>query len=477
MRVVVAGGALSGTAAALALARAGHDVILVERDAHAVPASPADVWDGWQRPGVPHFRLPHQFLALGRAILLEHFHDVFDDLLQAGAVDLDLTAAAPAGMQRTPDLRALAVRRPFIEWAFRRAIDRDRRVTVLPGVRVSSLLPSDRPGRAGGVRTEDGRSIEGDLVIDATGRSSRLASWLVDIGADPMREEVSPCGLVYYARYYRFRSGGTLPATMHPLGPRADLGYMAYGTFNGDSGTWSIVLMVPSGSREWHALRDEPAFTAALRALPAVAPLVADDVSLPISPVLGMGELRNVRRSLIHDGRPVALGVLAIGDVLANTNPVYAWGLSLGLANAVELARVVNDHPTDFEAIAVAFDDAAAPRASACFRWSRETDDSRKRAWSGETIDATSADGDLPLFLSSTLLGAARYDAEIYMRVHRRAQLLDDLDELPRDRALLDRAARIVAERRKSAAAPRPGPELEEMRSIVSRAKATAAGP
>jgi hypothetical protein len=156
--------------------------------------------------------------------------------------------------------------------------------------------------------------------------------------------------------------------------------------------------------------------------------------------------------------------------VLANTNPAYAWGLSLGLANAVELAQVVDDHPKDLEVIALAFEAAAAPRASACFRWSRDTDDSRKRAWSGEAVDATSPDGDLPLFLSSTLLAAARYDAEIYLRAHRRAQLLDDLDELPRDRALLDRAARIMGERQKSVAAVRPGPELEEMRSIVAGA-------
>jgi hypothetical protein len=200
-------------------------------------------------------------------------------------------------------------------------------------------------------------------------------------------------------------------------------------------------------------------------------------VSHPITPILGMGELRNVRRSLIRDGEPIVLGVLAVGDVLANTNPAYAWGLSLGLSNAVDVARVVSDHPKDLEAIALAFEAAAGPRASACFRWSRDTDDSRRRAWSGEPIDATSPGGDLPLFVASTLLGAARADAEIFVRAHRRAQLLDDLDDLAADRALLDRAARIMAERRRSGSLPRQGPDREEMRSIVASAETDAGAP
>ena len=477
MRVVVAGAALTGAAAALSLARAGHEVVLLERDARAIPASAADVWDSWERPGVPHFRLPHQFLALGRKILAEHFPDVLAELLREGAVDLDLTVGAPRGVQPTDDLRALAVRRPLIEWAFRQALAREKHVSLQVAAPVGQLVSRGTPARVIGIRTDDGRRIESDLVVDATGRSSRLASRIAEVGAGTLPEEISPCGLVYYARYYRFLGGGTLPQTMHPLGPRADLGYMAYGTFSGDSGTWSIVLMVPSSSREWHALRDEAAFTAALRALPAIAPHVSEDVSHPITPILGMGELRNVRRSLIRDGQPIVLGVLAVGDVLANTNPAYAWGLSLGLSNAVDVARVVSDHPKDLEAIALAFEAAAGPRASACFRWSRDTDDSRRRAWSGEPIDATSPGGDLPLFLASTLLGAARADAEIFVRAHRRAQLLDDLDDLAADRALLDRAARIMAERRRSGSLPRQGPDREEMRSIVASAETEAGAP
>jgi len=65
-----------------------------------------------------------------------------------------------------------------------------------------------------------------------------------------------------------------------------------------------------------------------------------------------------------------------------------------------------------------------------------------------EPRDASSPDGDLPLFLTSTLVAAGRRDATIYERSTRRAQLLDPLDELPGERPLLERAVAIVSQAR-----------------------------
>ena len=44
--------------------------------------------------------------------------------------------------------------------------------------------------------------LRADLVIDATGRQTRLARWLAALGAPPLTEEAEDSGFVYYTRYF-----------------------------------------------------------------------------------------------------------------------------------------------------------------------------------------------------------------------------------------------------------------------------------
>ena len=62
MRIVVIGAGVAGLASSLYLARDGHDVILLERDATPLPES-ADAAFEWDRRGATQVRHPHAFLA------------------------------------------------------------------------------------------------------------------------------------------------------------------------------------------------------------------------------------------------------------------------------------------------------------------------------------------------------------------------------------------------------------------------------
>ena len=95
-----------------------------------------------------------------------------------------------------------------------------------------------------GVRLDDGTELTADLVVIAAGRRSALSDWLVDIGCDPVQEEVDDTGIVYYSRFYRLRDGAEYPERTGPIG--GDLGYLKYGVFVGDNGTFSVTLATPT---------------------------------------------------------------------------------------------------------------------------------------------------------------------------------------------------------------------------------------
>ena len=145
MRIAVTGAGVAGLMAALFLARDGHDVILLERDATPLPAN-ADEAFTWNRRGAPQVRHPHAFLARLRNILRDDLPDVRQELLDAGATEVGWSDIAPDTLDDlTPaagddDLALLACRRTTFEWVLRRAGLRTERIDLRDGVKVTGLL-------------------------------------------------------------------------------------------------------------------------------------------------------------------------------------------------------------------------------------------------------------------------------------------------------------------------------------------------
>src|SRR5207237_881022 len=188
------------------------------------------------------------------------------------------------------------------------------------------VVPQD--GRIVGVRTTDGRELRAGLVVDASGRRSALPKWLAAIGAGEVPEEVEDTGIIYYSRFYRLLPGNEPPPQDGPIG--GDLGYLKFAVFVGDNHTFSVTFGVPTDDAILRKLGHEVAFTAAANAIPTAAKWIDPAVSEPITGVEKMGGLLNRRRRLVVDGRPVALGIHAIGDALVCTNPLYGRGCWLG---------------------------------------------------------------------------------------------------------------------------------------------------
>lgn len=308
--------------------------------------------------------------------------------------------------------------------------------------------------------------VEADLVVDAAGRSSVLGDWIVDGGGTTPEEETSDCGLVYYSRYYRLRSPGR-PEGPWLLGPRTMSGYIEAGTFWGDNDTFSIVQMVRPRDPDLRALRHPAAFEASLRAMPSFRPLANDEVAEPITPVLSMGQLRNTRRRFVAGERPLATGVVPVGDSLAHTNPRLAWGLSLGLHEAFLLARLLDGHAPGSESLPLEFDRATARLLDACYRAATEVDAARARYWSGAAGDLTSPDEEEAYFLLYWLPVAGMADADVFRAAVRRLMLLDRPDEVSTRRDVLDRAGSVVKKLVSENPPPPQAPPRDELVSIV----------
>jgi 2-polyprenyl-6-methoxyphenol hydroxylase-like FAD-dependent oxidoreductase len=68
-RITVLGAGVGGLATGMMLARDGHDVTILERDAGAVPESLEEAWEQWSRDGVSQFRQAHYLQPRGREAL------------------------------------------------------------------------------------------------------------------------------------------------------------------------------------------------------------------------------------------------------------------------------------------------------------------------------------------------------------------------------------------------------------------------
>ena len=329
MRFVIAGGGVAGLAAALAVAREGHEAVVLERD-RVAPQTPAQAAFGVERDGIPHFLQPHAFLPRGRRALAELAPEVLEALLDAGAEPQDVAARLHGPREPGDDeLVYLWARRPLVEWALRRAAAAEPGVELRPGTRIRGLVVDDAaPPRAAGVAVDAGEVVRGDVVVDALGRYRPPDGW--------PRAPATPTdsGAVYFCRYFRLAEGAE-HVEAPVLNPRGDLGFMGFNTFRGDNRTFAVILLVPAADRALRVLRDERAWMAACAAIRPLDHMTAADHAQPITGVMPMGGLMNVDRT----GDPGVGGLAAVGDALCHTDPAFAYGLSFCLAHAQALGR------------------------------------------------------------------------------------------------------------------------------------------
>jgi 2-polyprenyl-6-methoxyphenol hydroxylase-like FAD-dependent oxidoreductase len=433
MRIVVAGGGMAGLGTALACARDGHQVTILERDATPMPET-ADAAFEWQRRGAPQVRHSHAFLARMRNLLRDRAPDVLESLFAAGATEIPFAADLPptltdrAARPGDEDLVALACRRTTFEWVLRRAVLAQEGVELHDGVGVDGVdFVAGDPPRVTGVA-----GIAADLVIDARGPRSTSDPWLEAIGAQPVPEELHESGIVYFSRFYRLVGGPEARPAANMAA--VDLGYLKYAVFLGDNDTFSITYAVDTHDEELRrALADERAFEAAARALVATAPWRMPGVSEPITDVHVMAGLRNRYRPLVVDDTPVALGFLTVGDASVCTNPLYGRGCSLALVHAFGLADALREHGDDRESLAREFAAFTERELVPWFRTAVFQDEQARMHAAGEELPPEDPRAFVQSIFRDGLLPALRTSPIVFRAFLRWFNLLSTPDALMSD--------------------------------------------
>jgi 2-polyprenyl-6-methoxyphenol hydroxylase-like FAD-dependent oxidoreductase len=333
---VVLGGSWAGLWAAHALARHVETVTVVERD--ILPDGPE------HRKGLPQGHHTHLLWSGGARILDTLLPGITDRLYAAGArrigVHKDLVTLTSHGWQhRFPtEQYAIMCSRPLLDSVVRRQILGTGRITLRHGTEVVNLTGGS--DRVTGVRIRDVDSgaesaLEADLVVDATGRGSRLKHWLVMLGVPAVEEDIVDVGIRYATRIFQAPDGATtgFPA-VNVLADYRDREPGCNGAvYPIEDGRWIVTLSGTRGAQLPTQEDDFLAFAERLR-----HPIVADLIrhAPPLTPIFTTHT--GIDRRLYPERQPGwPDGQLIFGDSLAAFNPIYGHGLSTAARAAAVL--------------------------------------------------------------------------------------------------------------------------------------------
>jgi flavin-dependent dehydrogenase len=342
-RAVVIGGSIAGLTAARVLTNHFDTVTVIERGEFA---------DGIDFPkGSPQASHPHILLLRGQHILEELFPGFGQDLMAGGASKLnfgrDIEMRSPNGWlpHYETDMEATASSRRLLDHTVYERLSENPKVIFKANCQVAAICTDDDNERVIGVQVHNranGRveDIPAELVVDASGRSSKAPEWLRQNGFQPPEEQTVNAFPGYATRIYE------IPEEF------ADDWKVLYIMPNPPHVTRGAIILPMEGNR-WHVSligmnrdyppTDEAGFLEFARSL--VSPKIYDGIknAKAVTPISGYRRAANRMRR--YDRMEKYLeGFLALGDAVYALNPVYGQGMTLAAIASQLLDKNLAEH-------------------------------------------------------------------------------------------------------------------------------------
>ena len=442
---IVIGASIGGLCAARVLSDFYDRVTVYERD--ELPDGPVG------RSAVPQGRHVHLLMARGAQEFETHFPGLLDEMVAAGVPILenrpDCIHFGAAGHvlgthhRLRDEFTAYVPSRPHLEWQIR------RRVTAIDNVefvRAAVSEPRYEPGRQliTGVVLDSGDPVGADLVVDATGRGTRLPVWLAQWGFERPREDRVDVGIAYATHQLRIPDGLIAEKVVVAGASRKQL--LGLGMLYYEDGTWGLTTFGVGKVEPPHdfagmcALADE---------------ILPGHVAAAIRQGEPIGEVAfhkfptsRWRRFDKLDRFPA--GIIPFGDAVVSFNPTFGQGMTMTSLQTGHLRRVLETPGAD---LARDFNRAAAKTTYPVWTMNAIGD-----------LVLHRATGPMPRWyrpvgnLFDQFLGAAETDPVLAEWFLRRFSLLDSLYMVPSAR-LVGRTIRHnvrlwLAERRASRSVP-----------------------
>lgn len=342
-KAIVIGGSMAGLLAARVLSDHFDQVTVIERD--ALPQE-ADF-----RSGTPQARHGHLLLVQGLRIMERFFPGLENELVSAGAprmqLGIDTTSMMTGGWLKRFDsgMATMGASRILLEWAVRRRVQAIENITFLSEREVTEPIFDDAGQKVVGVEVEQRKSktreiLYADLVIDASGRTSKAPEWLEAHGFKAPEESTVDSRLGYATRWYAMPQNAGIDWKLLVIQADPDHGlFRGGGIFQVEDNQWVVTL---AGANEDYPPTDEQGFLDFAKSLNSPALYEAIKDATPTSRIFGYRRTANRLRHFERlTKRPENL--IFIGDSVCAFNPVYGQGMTVAALEAEALATTLDE--------------------------------------------------------------------------------------------------------------------------------------